>query len=126
MAKRIRTLFKRFLASNFRNQWMNGSGLAVYVRKSTRLIEGRMVSCLDIANMQAQRPGRGTGGRFIEDACRLNPSSSRTCRTSAWPAASNEPAGPGCRMIRPCRPASTAGTADEDAPPGPLRGDAES
>ena len=73
MAKRIRTLLKRFLASNFRNQWMNGSGLAVYVRKSTRLIEGRMVSCLDIANMVAQRPGRGTGGRFIEDAQRLNP-----------------------------------------------------
>ena len=73
MAKRIRTLLKRFLASNLRNTWMSGSGLAVYVRKSTRMIEGRMVSCLDIANMVAQRPGRGTGGRFIEDAQLLNP-----------------------------------------------------
>jgi hypothetical protein len=73
MAKRIRTLLKQFLASNNRNLWMNGSGLAVYVRKSIRLIEDRMVPCLDIANMQAQRPGRGTGGRFIEDAQLLNP-----------------------------------------------------
>ncbi|MES2729991.1 MAG: hypothetical protein V4621_07875 [Pseudomonadota bacterium] len=43
-----------FLASPIRNAWLEEPGMAVYVRKAYRVIDGVALHCLDIANIEVQ------------------------------------------------------------------------
>jgi hypothetical protein len=57
---------REFIESKHRNAWLPLDGIDVYVRRSKRLIDGKFVSCLDLANMTAHKTGRGAWTRFIE------------------------------------------------------------
>lgn len=57
-----------FIASDCRNMWIEDDNIKVYVRKSTRFIEGEMKPFLDIASVLVDEQGKGTFTKFMTDA----------------------------------------------------------
>jgi len=53
--------------------WITSSQGAVYVRKGVHLIDGRLVTTLDLASIDMVAPGQGHFTRFLEQAKDLNP-----------------------------------------------------
>lgn len=67
----INMQLSKFLESKETNKWLDDDILAVYVRKSTRLLCGERVSFLDIANIREIAPeylGKGYFKSFITHA----------------------------------------------------------
>ena len=60
-----------FLAGPERNSWVKIPGLRIYLRKATHLIhtEGEpvMIQCIDLASLEATKPGKGAFTRFLVD-----------------------------------------------------------
>lgn len=56
-----------FMASGLRNAWVSEPGFsALYVRKAHGLLRGSLVDTLDLASMEASRPGAGALTRLVE------------------------------------------------------------
>lgn len=54
--------FDTFIASpKIRNTWIRERDINVYVRRSNRIIDGNLVSCLDIASVEVNEKRRGQG-----------------------------------------------------------------
>ena len=54
--------FDTFIASpKIRNVWIRERDIDVYVRRSKRLIDGNLVSCIDIASVEVNERRRGQG-----------------------------------------------------------------
>jgi hypothetical protein len=64
-----------FFKSNQRNKWLEDKDMKVYVRKSKRLLpkEKNLIETLDIATIEAIKPGKGHGTKFIKAAHEINP-----------------------------------------------------
>lgn len=59
-----RRRLKEFLADPVRRMWVDFTGLDAYLRRSTRVVDGKLVPVFDIANVACVPPyGRG---RFSE------------------------------------------------------------
>jgi hypothetical protein len=56
--------FEKFLVSPLNNSWIKEPGLEIYVRKTKRL-DG-IQETIDLANMNAARPGKGALTRFLD------------------------------------------------------------
>lgn len=60
-----------FLAGSQRNSWVKIPGMRIYLRHATHLIrtegEPQMVSCLDLASLEAAKPGKGVFTRFLTE-----------------------------------------------------------
>jgi hypothetical protein len=60
-----------------RNQWLSDNLMEVYVRKSRRcfdMIRPKLITCLDIATIDVETPGKGTFSKwFLPAAIKLNP-----------------------------------------------------
>ena len=60
------------------NSWISENHITIYVRKSNRLIEGKMTECLDLATVEVDEDERGKGifttflHRFEQEAKKLN------------------------------------------------------
>lgn len=48
-----------FMKGKLRNEWIIVDGFKMYVRKSKRYYNNQFIDCLDIATMQADKPGTG-------------------------------------------------------------------
>jgi GNAT superfamily N-acetyltransferase len=74
-----------FLVSRLANTHLDEPGLRVYVRKSNRLWEGRLLPCLDIGNVTVDEEQRGRGvftdflERFEEAARKMGRASLVEC-----------------------------------------------
>ncbi len=55
------------------NEWLEGSDMKVYVRKSVRFLNNKRYTCLDIANIEVFEKGKGKFTRFLEEVHNLNP-----------------------------------------------------
>ncbi len=62
------------------NDWLYGSDMQLYVRKSTpRLLEGRLAGrerkaiCLDLASFEVYKKGEGRFAEFLRQAHEMNP-----------------------------------------------------
>lgn len=71
--------FDTFIASpKIRNTWIYERDIEVYVRRSNRVIDGNLVSCLDIASVEVRENRRGQGlfkaflHRFEVEAAKMN------------------------------------------------------
>lgn len=53
--------FDNFLAGTMRNAWVREPGIELYVRRSIRIGVG-----IDIANVNADKPGQGSFTRFLD------------------------------------------------------------
>lgn len=54
--------FDTFIVSpKIRNIWIRERDIDVYVRRSNRIIDGNLVSCLDIASVEVNEKRRGQG-----------------------------------------------------------------
>ena len=66
MRRNINTLLDLFLLDTARqNAWLKDKNIAVYVRKSRRVIEGMPVETLEIGSVSTKKPGRGFFKYFI-------------------------------------------------------------
>lgn len=52
---------QEFLESSLRNAWIVDGFIDVYVRKSKRIIDGKMVDCFDVASVSVQEDQQGKG-----------------------------------------------------------------
>jgi len=50
---------KEFIESTLRNSYITEDTVTIYLRKSMRLIEGRILPCIDIANISVGEQSRG-------------------------------------------------------------------
>ena len=55
------------------NQWLKGSDFEIYVRHSWRFIKGKRLESLEIASVNAKRPGHGDFTRFLNQVEEINP-----------------------------------------------------
>lgn len=53
--------------------WLYSRDLEIYVRKGFHLIENRMETCFDIANITVYKPGFGTFTKLVADLLPLIP-----------------------------------------------------
>lgn len=62
MEKSITEFFEKlreFLKSDTRNLWINTNDFKIYVRKSKRPYNNKLISCLDLATIEVFEPGKG-------------------------------------------------------------------
>ena len=59
---------KIFLNGKDRNIWIRTDTLQVYVRKGNHLINDKLVTTLDIANIEVKNKNKGIGTKFINNA----------------------------------------------------------
>lgn len=52
---------KEFIESTLRNSYITEDTVTIYLRKSMRLIEGRILPCIDIANISVESESREKG-----------------------------------------------------------------
>jgi GNAT superfamily N-acetyltransferase len=50
-----------FLVGHANNAWLTGRAMSVYVRKAEHIVEGKLGSCFDIANIEVKERQRGKG-----------------------------------------------------------------
>jgi hypothetical protein len=55
------------------NEWLTDDKMQVYVRKGRRLIDGKMRTTLDIANVEVYDKGQGTFTDFLNKAHDMHP-----------------------------------------------------
>ena len=55
------------------SKWLSDDKMQVYIRKGHHLIDGKMKTCLDIANVTVYKKSRGTFTAFLKEAHELNP-----------------------------------------------------
>lgn len=48
-----------------RSIWTHGDGLDIYMRLGHHFVHGEMLTCLDIANVNATKPGKGAFTAFL-------------------------------------------------------------
>ena len=66
--KTTEKILTEFLAGRQRNQWLRFSGISIYLRRSRGRCLGKGVfstKVLDLANMEATKPGDGSWTKFI-------------------------------------------------------------
>lgn len=62
--------FNKFVRDDsLRNTWIYGRRIKVYIRRSNRLINDKIMSCLDLANVEVDENYRGIGifTKFLDD-----------------------------------------------------------
>lgn len=50
-----------FIKSNQRSAWVHSKDISVYLRKSQRVVNGKMLSALDIASIDVEKESQGKG-----------------------------------------------------------------
>lgn len=55
------------------NAWLEDATMQVYVRRSRRLIDDKIVFALDIANVGVYKPGQGRFTQFLDFVKQVNP-----------------------------------------------------
>lgn len=79
--KELKFEIQTFLRSNNKNQWLDGNHVQIYLRKAVHLFretpdeEGKLIQCLDLANIcvDAKFRKQGIGKQTVELLLQLNP-----------------------------------------------------
>lgn len=61
-------LLSKFLQGAQRNAWLYEDALRVYVRKGRRILDGTLVSTLDVASVEAYERGKGAFTTWLAEA----------------------------------------------------------
>lgn len=70
----FKTEFAGFMKGKVRNMWLyGGNNIAAYIRKGHHLIDNKIQSTLDIANIKVEDRGKGTGMTLIYWIHQQNP-----------------------------------------------------
>lgn len=54
-----------FLSSSWRSKWIENKNMRIYIRKSKRVIDGKFVPMIDVANILTEVPGTGDFKSFM-------------------------------------------------------------
>ena len=69
----IKRQIGEWIFSNQKNGWFEADGIKIYLRKSKRQLDGRLVPSIDIASIEVYQPGKGLGTRLIDWIHEHNP-----------------------------------------------------